>query len=169
MNFAGFAKGEPIMGIPVVGRCRPSDCGILSNHQHLQDEIHYLGTPVHAYSNRKDDENKSFAVIFTFSNVLNGFLNLILLCAPTLMRPCRPRDRPGQTCGGSPVTDLKHACNTETRSVRLSHQHIQHAGWTTNFKLSCRATYSTNIRIAYAILSPSAHTSRCGFLVKENT
>ena len=128
MNFAGFAKGEPIMGIPVVGRCRPSDCGILSNDQHLQDGINYLGTPVHALSNRKDDENKIFAVNFTFSNVFNGLLNLILLYAATLMRPRRPRDRPGQTCEGSPVTDWKHVCNSGTRSVRLSHQHIQHAG-----------------------------------------
>ena len=57
------------MGIAVVGRCRPSDCGKLSNHQHLEGGINYLGTPFHAYSNRKDDENKSFAVNFTFSNV----------------------------------------------------------------------------------------------------
>ena len=69
MNFAGYAEGEPLMGIPVVGRCRPSDCDILSNHQHLQDGINYLCTPVHVYSNRKDNENKSFAVNFTISNV----------------------------------------------------------------------------------------------------
>ena len=116
----------------------------------------------------KTTKIKVLLSILHFQMFLNGLLNLILLYAPTLMRPSRPRDRPGQTCGGSPVTDLRHVCNTGTPNVRLSHQHIQHAGGTTNFKLSCRATYSTNIRIAYAILPASAHTSKCGFLVKEN-
>ena len=76
----------------------------------------------------KNDENKSFAVDFTFLNVFKWLVEPYSFIRTCYMRPCRPRDRPGQTCGGSPVTGLKHVCNTGTRSVRLSHQHIQRAG-----------------------------------------
>ena len=130
MNFAGFAKGEPIMGIPVVGRCRSSEFGLwdIIESPTPTGRNQLRGTPVHAYQTEKTTKTKVVLSILHFQMFLNGLLNLILLCAASLMRPCRPRDRPGQTCGGSPVTDLKHVCNTGTRSVRLSHQHIQHAG-----------------------------------------